>query len=129
MADIVINSVSKHGSRELSNGDWIIQFHVDRSRVKDLLPLSLIGQDESLNLSISTGEPVKKEKSEQQKRREGLYAKIQMFSDSLDYSEEEMRKVFVKLTDKESRKDMTDTQLEEVEKYFYDLCNPVPSIT
>lgn len=124
MSKITIKSVNKHGSRELSSGDVIIQFHVDRSQVEQLLPLYLISQDTPLNLMITDGELIVNEKSEEQKERENLYVRIEMHSKEIGYSEEDMRKAFDRLTGKLSRKDMTLEELQMVEKELYSESQP-----
>lgn len=124
MSDIVISSANKHGSRELSSGDFLLSFHVDRTLAKEILPLYLVGQEAPLKLVISDSDHSaqdrkKVEKSDQQIYREKLYARIQIHADEIGYSEGAMRMAFKNITGKESRKDMTDQELETVEKEFY----------
>ena len=129
MAEIIISSVNKHGTKELASGDLILSFHVDRTLVEEVLPLYLVNQDEPLKLSISDGKPVpKKSKSEEQKKREKLYQMIQMKCDELKYTEDKMRTLFKELTGKTSRKVMTEEELESVEKFLYSELNPEVSV-
>lgn len=118
MPDIVLTSVNKYATRELTSGDIIISFHVDRSMAKELLPYHLLTQDVPLRLNISDGE-APPEKSDDQKEREKLYAKIQIHSDAIGYSEDAMRTAFKNLTGKESRKDMSMDELTKVEGALY----------
>lgn len=117
MPEITLTNVNKHGSRELSSGDFIIQFHVDRSLAEQLLPLYLIQQDVPLNLIITDG--IIQEKSDEDKKRHALYAKIQIHADTIGYSEEAMRTAFMNLVKVNSRKEMSLEQLEIVEQAFY----------
>lgn len=118
MPEITLTSVNKYATRELTSGDIIISFHVDRSMAKELLPYHLLTQDTPLRLNISDGEE-QPDKPEDQKQREKLYAKIQIHSDAIGYSEGAMRTAFKNLVGKESRIGMTMDELIKVEGALY----------
>jgi len=124
MSNIILNSVNKYASRELTSGDIIIQFHVDRSLAEEVLPFHLVTQDVPLRLTISDGEAPVKEVDPDQGKRTKLYAKIQIHSDAIGHSQNARRTAMKNLVGKESRKDMSVEQLEIVEQAFYHETNP-----
>lgn len=126
MSEIVITGANKHGSKELASGDFIISFHVDRTKAKEILPLYLLGQDKPLTIKISDGEVphISQEERDEQAMRKKLYASISIHAKDIGYSEEQMRKAFDNLTGKLSRKDMTLDELKDVESAFYQETQP-----
>lgn len=127
MSEIVIGTVYKAGTRELRSGDFMITFQVDETRVKDLLPLHLLKQDQPLTLILKDQESgLPKEKSPEQVSREKLYARIEIMAGDAGYDETKKRQLFNELTGQESKKDMSLEDLSEVEKFLYAETNPLP---
>lgn len=124
MSEIRITGANKHGSKELASGDFIISFHVDRTNAKQILPLYLVEQDKPLTITVSDGEPVQSEITEDQERRNKLYASISIHAKEIGYSEEKMRQAFENLTGKLSRRDMSLEELKTVEQAFYEETQP-----
>lgn len=124
MADqksIKAHGVYRYGHRELASGDLTVTFIVDASRVSEILPLLILPKRTPLNLSITDGEAPKPQPDDDiLKERKKLYAKIQIHSDNIGYTEQQMRLSFWAAVQKKSRKDMSIEELRKVERILYE---------
>lgn len=122
MAEITISPVHKHSLRELSSGDFLVQFHVDRTNAAQLLSLLLVSSDQPLTMTLADTGEVKD--TDQQEYRNKLIARIHILANEIGYSDEARRTAYKSLTGKTTLVDMDDNELETVEQEFHKESQP-----